>query len=132
MRVIYGINLVTTTRFLLLYLINFAWDVGIRDAHFECDSLVVCDAVRGLSTPLAGISNIVSSMCLKLQDFHLVQVSHVKRSGNRPAHILAQYARDLDSYVTWIEENSVFLEFALAHDVLNLSSLNKVTHLFII
>ena len=65
MRVIYGINLVTTTRFLLLYLINFAWDVGIRDAHFECDSLVVCDAVRGLSTPLAGISNIVSSMCLK-------------------------------------------------------------------
>ena len=61
-----------------------------------------------------------------------MQVSHVKRSGNRPAHILAQYARDLDSYVTWVEENSVFLEFVLAHDVLNLSSLNKVTHLFII
>ena len=93
---------------------------------------MVCDAVRGLSTPLAGISNIVSSMCLKLQDFHLVQVSHVKQLGNRPAHILAQYARDLDSYVTWVEENSVFLEFVLAHDVLNLSSLNKVTHLFII
>ena len=61
-----------------------------------------------------------------------MQVSHVKRLGNRPAHILAQYARDLDSYVTWVEENSVFLEFVLAHDVLNLSSLNKVTHLFII
>ena len=71
-------------------------------------------------------------MCLRLQYFRFVQVSNVKRLGNKPVHILTQYARDLDSYVTWVEENSVFLEFVLAHDVLNLSSLNKVIHLFII
>ncbi|KAL0000464.1 hypothetical protein SO802_014245 [Lithocarpus litseifolius] len=69
--------------------IDFAWDVGISDAHF--------DTVRGLSTSPVGISNIVSSMCLRLQDFHFVQVLHVKRLGNKPAHILAQYAKDLDS-----------------------------------
>ena len=49
-------------------------------------------------------------------------MSHVKRLGNKLAHILAQYARDLDSYVTWVEENLVFLESALTHDVLNLFS----------
>ena len=30
---------------------------------------------------------------------------HVKRQGNHPAHILAQYAKNVVSYVTWIEEN---------------------------
>ena len=102
--------------------IDFTWDVGIRDAHFESDSLVVCDALRGLSTPLVGISNIVSNMCLRLQYFRFVQVSHVKRLGNKPDHILTQYARDLDSYVTWVEKNLVFLESTLTHDILNLSS----------
>ena len=69
--------------------IDFAWNVGIRDAHFECDSLVVCDTMRGLSTPPVGISNIVSSMCLRLQDFCSVQVSHVKRLGNKPTHFFS-------------------------------------------
>ena len=61
-------------------------------------------------------------MCLRLQDFHSVQVLHVKQLGNKLVHILAQYARDLDSFVTWVEENLVFLESAFTHDVLNLFS----------
>ena len=104
----------------------------IHNAHFEYDSLVVSDAIQELCYPPVVISNIVSGICFRLQDFCIVQVLHIRRIGNNPTHLLAQYARDLDSYVTWVEENSVFLEFALAHDVLNLSSLNKVTHLFII
>ena len=47
---------------------------------------------------------------------------HVKQLGNNLVHILVQYARDLDPYITWIEENSVFLKFAWAHDALNLFS----------
>lgn len=31
-----------------------------------------------------------------------------------PTNILAQYAKGIDSYVIWIEENSNFIEFALA------------------
>ena len=78
--------------------------------------------LRGLSTPLVGISNIVSSMCLRLQYFRFVQVSNVKQLGNKPVHILTQYTRDLDSYVTWVEKNLVFLESTLTHDILNLST----------
>lgn len=96
--------------------IDFAWDVGIRDA------LVVSDAVRGLSSPPVAISNIVSGMCLRMQDFCSVQVLHVRQVGNKPAHILYQYARDLDSYVTWVEKISVIIESTLAHYVFNLSS----------
>ena len=42
--------------------------------------------------------------------------------NSKLAHILAQYARNLDSYVTWVEKNLVLIGSVLAHDVLNLSS----------
>ena len=36
--------------------------------------------------------------------------SHLKRDGNRPTHLLVQYAKYLDSYQTWIEENPNMVE----------------------
>ena len=51
-----------------------------------------------------------------------MEISHVKRDSNRPAHLLAQYAKYLDSYQSRIEENPNMVELALAHDVLCLSS----------
>ena len=52
-------------------------------------------------------------------------MSHVRCQGNRLAHILAKHAKDIvnsDNFITWIEENSLLIESAIAHDVLNLSS----------
>ena len=51
-----------------------------------------------------------------------MEISHVKRDSNRPAHLLAQYAKYLDSYQSRIEENPNMVELALAHDVLCLFS----------
>ena len=51
-----------------------------------------------------------------------VLISHVRRQGNRPAYILAQYAENVVSYITWIEENPNMIESALAQDILFLSS----------
>ena len=78
-------------------------------------------ALLGSSEPPVGIATIIEGIHQKLQDFRQVQFSHVKRQGNRPAHILAQYAKNIVSYVTWIEQNSSIVEFALAHDILVLS-----------
>ena len=39
--------------------------------------------------------------------------------GNKLAHILAKYAKDIvssDNFVTWIEENSSLIESAITHD----------------
>lgn len=58
----------------------------IHNAHFEYDSLVVSDAMRELCCPQVVISNIVSGI---LQDFRTVQVFHVRRIENKPAHLLA-------------------------------------------
>ena len=43
--------------------------------------------------------------------------SHVKRQGNVPAHLLAQYVEKLEDYVVWLEECPSFLEYACAHDM---------------
>ena len=76
----------------------------------------------GSSEPPVGIATIIEGIHQKLQDFRQVQFSHVKRQGNRPAHILAQYVKNIVSYVIWIKENSSIVDSALAHDILVLSS----------
>lgn len=59
------------------------------------------DVVIGGSIPLMSVSSVISGICQKLQVFQTKQVSHVKRMGNRLAHILVQFAKGIDSYVTW-------------------------------
>ena len=100
----------------------FAWDVGVREVIFECDSTIVAEALKGLSGPPTAISNIIEGIRHKLQDFRQVHISHVRWQGNRPTHILAQYTWNIVSYVTWIEENPNMIELALAQDVLFLFS----------
>ena len=57
-----------------------------------------------------------------LFDSRSVQILHVKRVGNKPEYILAQYAKGLDGYVVWVKKCPVIIESALAHNVRNLSS----------
>ena len=83
--------------------VSFAWDVGIRDVVVESDSKIVADTLQGLCTPPVVVSNILYGVTYKLQDFRSVQVSHVKRQGNKLAHLLAKFAKEIDnsnSYVT--------------------------------
>ncbi|KAL0017168.1 hypothetical protein SO802_004237 [Lithocarpus litseifolius] len=105
--------------------VSFAWDVGIREVVLECDSKIMSNALLGLCTSLIIISNILAGVYHQLQDFRVAQVSHVRRQGNKPAHILAKHAKDIidsDNFITWIEENPSLIESAITHDVLNLSS----------
>ena len=53
----------------------FAWDVGIREVIFECDSKIVSDALLGLCTSPMIILNILAGVYHQLQDFRVAQVS---------------------------------------------------------
>ena len=46
--------------------VDFAWNVGMRDVHFECDSKLIVDTVLGVSSPQVFIYNIITSICQKL------------------------------------------------------------------
>ncbi|KAK9991522.1 hypothetical protein SO802_026507 [Lithocarpus litseifolius] len=67
----------------------FALDVGIREVILDCDSKIVSKAMNGSNVPPVSIGNIIEGIRLKLREFRKVQVSHVKRQGNCPAHLLA-------------------------------------------
>nr|XP_023906305.1 uncharacterized protein LOC112018028 [Quercus suber] len=97
--------------------IIFACYVGLQEVTFECDSELLFQALTGKATPSATISNVIAACLCRLQDFRATQFSHVRRQGNRPTHILAQYAKNLDSFVTWIEENPTIIENSTAQDV---------------
>lgn len=49
-------------------------------------------------------------------EFHSVNVSHVRRQGNKLSHILAKYALIIDDFIVWIEETPYCIEQALIQD----------------
>ena len=61
--------------------ILFAWDVGLQDVIFECDSELLFHALMGTATPSANISNMITACLSRIQDFRAAQFSHVRRQG---------------------------------------------------
>ncbi|XP_075665545.1 uncharacterized protein LOC142635234 [Castanea sativa] len=102
--------------------VQFAKDVGIREATFEGDSLIVSRAIQGTGDVPASIQNIVCGITQKFQCFRTAEVSHLKRQENAPAHLLAQHAVHVVDFFTWLEECPSFIEHACAHDVIRISS----------
>ena len=95
-------------------------DIGIQGVILEGDSLVIYNALCEVSLPPSSVASIVDRMRDLCKVFRRrLQFSHVKRKGNRPAHLLAKYAGGIDDFIVWIEENPCFLEQALSHDVLS-------------
>ncbi|XP_075663293.1 uncharacterized protein LOC142632853 [Castanea sativa] len=95
----------------------FAQDIGIQDIVVESDSLIMAQVLNGtLALPSAVLAVVQGIMDLS-KGFHRVEFSHVKRHGNRPAHLLAKRALGIVDFIAWIEKMPCFLEQALIHDV---------------
>ena len=91
--------------------------VGVHDFVLEGDSLVVYNALCGSSTPPSKIAPVIWGILMTCEPLDRIDFSHVKRQGNRPAHLLAKHTLDIADYLTWMEETPCFLEQALLHDV---------------
>ena len=103
--------------------VQFAKDIGVREIILEGDSLNVYRALQGLSAPPPSVDAVILGMHNACSEFRYVRFSHIRREGNRPAHLLAKYVKGIDDYCTWIEEFPCFLEHALIHDVTFISVL---------
>ena len=83
----------------------------------ESDSLIMVQALNGTSVPPSAVSAVVQGILDLSSSFRRVEFSHIKRQGNRPAHVLAKHALGIVDFIAWIEETPCFLEQALIHDV---------------
>ena len=92
---------------------EFARDAGVQDFILEGDSLVAYNALYGSST----LPTVVQGILMSCGPLDRIYFSHVKRQGNRSAHLLVKLALGIVDYLTWMEETPCFLEQPPLHDV---------------
>lgn len=97
--------------------LHFARDVGISDFIMEGDSLVVYNALSGQSSTPSSVASVISGILDFCGVFGGVDFSHIRRQGNKPAHLLAKHVVGIIDYLAWMEETSCFLMQALNHYV---------------
>ena len=86
-----------------------AKDIGIQDVILEGGSLVIYCALCEASLPPSSIALVVLGMMDLCKEFRWIEFSHVRRKGNRPAHLLAKYVVGIGDFLVWMEENPCFL-----------------------
>ena len=92
---------------------NFHAPLGPLEAEAKAMEAAVLFARH--SFPPA-VANVLEGIRFHLQFFRSFAFSHVKRAGNKPAHLLAQHAKFVSSYEVWVEETPNFLETVIASD----------------
>ena len=101
--------------------ILFAKDIGIQEFILEGDSTIIYKALCDTSSPPSAVEPVTIGMQALCRDFRRVKFSHVRRQGNRLAHLLAKHAQSISDFSSWIEENPCFIEQALIHNVIAFS-----------
>ena len=97
--------------------LQFAKVLLIHDFIIESDSLLATNALKELSPPPSTVAAIIYSSLSVSREFRQVEFSHVRRQGNKLAHLLAKYAHDIDDFSIWLEEDPCFIIQALLQDV---------------
>ena len=97
--------------------IQFAEEVELRKVVFESDLLLAINVVHGVEEAAASIQNIIHGVLRKVQGFETFDFLHTKRQGNVPAHLLAQYAQNVENMVKWLEDCPNQVARACANDV---------------
>nr|POE75969.1 hypothetical protein CFP56_23432 [Quercus suber] len=77
-----------------------AKDIGIHEVILVGDSLVVSNAIFGISLSPSSIASIVYGIVSLSHTFRRFEVSHVCRNGFSPVHLLAKHAQGVEYYVT--------------------------------
>ena len=84
--------------------LSFAFDVGVKRAVLEGDSMAVISGLREDGLVLVPYGLLLEDVRILSQHFDELRYSHTKREGNCLAYSLARYAVDILDFLVWIED----------------------------
>ena len=82
----------------------FAQELGLVDFVLEGDSEVVINSLRSNEVSFSSFGHLLESAKSMLVSSTCINFSHVRRSGNKIAHNLAIYARNVRGLSMWVED----------------------------
>ena len=84
--------------------IEFAMDAGFSKFIVEGDNSSVMQAISSPNEDESLMGNVVGDIQQMLRGLHWVNVEFTRRGGNKVAHVLAQYAKNIIDDMHWKED----------------------------
>ena len=96
--------------------IEFAMDAGFSKFIVEGDNSSVMQAISSPNEDELLMGNVVGDIQQMLRGLPWVNVEFTRRGGNKVAHVLAQYAKNIIDDMQWKEDLPPLAREALYHD----------------
>ena len=100
---------------------EFSIDAGFSELLIEGDNVVVISSLSHGGPNLSRLGHVVQDIQWLATGLRWAQFSHVKRSANSVAHVLARHAKNVVEEMIWLEETPPPAVEALYLDYLHLS-----------
>lgn len=100
--------------------ILLAWDLGLKNIIVEGDSLVVVQALNGITAPAISFQKVIEGITWCLKRFDTWKISHSRRSSNTVAHLMAKEANSILENVIWVEDTPPPIADQLLYDIMSM------------
>nr|XP_023929347.1 uncharacterized protein LOC112040686 [Quercus suber] len=97
--------------------LEFAVDTGFSRLIIEGDNANVIQAISSSLPNNSFLGCVVDDIRHLIHGLNWARTNQTRRGGNTVAHVLAQFARNLEEDLVWIEDSPPPAVAALSHDV---------------
>ena len=95
---------------------EFAMDAGFSKFVIEEDNNSAMSAISTLKLDQSLLGNVVGDIQHLIRNLHWVRIDCIRRGGNRVAHVLSQFARNISKDRYWMEDVPPITREALYQD----------------
>ena len=96
--------------------LEFAVDAGFSSLIIEGDNANVIQAISSSLPNSSFLGCVVDDICHLIHGLYWARTNQIRRGGNIVVHVLAQFARNLEEDLVWIEDSPPPALAALFHD----------------